>query len=286
MWDARPVIRGPRAAARDWLILLFYPKKFFLYLHIRKNFRRSRRGQNRTAFRILDVGCGTGASVIELKKIFGPAAEVHGVDVVRLQVDLAQSRLAEYGVSANVCWFDGERLPYPDQYFDAIHTSDVLGHVADVPAWLAELSRVARPGGALAMFSESRLGRHACIRRYLLRRGLNTDPHAAFHVSLYSKADLKLLLQQAGFGVKKMYTTVWAKFLVHPDELYPALAASRLFPVLRFANIILYKLKKAFHPVSTAAAELYTLAEMLTVGRILEAQGYVILAAKDKPPKS
>jgi hypothetical protein len=42
----------------------------------------------------------------------------------------------------------------------------------------------------------------------------------------------------------------------------------------------LYKIKKKTHPYSTALAELYGLVEMLTVGRWIEAQGYIILAKK------
>jgi len=87
-------------------------------------------------------------------------------------------------------------------------TFDVLGHVKNVDGWLAELSRVLKPGGALAMFSESKLGKHAYIRNYLMRRGINTDPHAEFHISLYSKEELQEKLRIAGFAVKRMFSFV------------------------------------------------------------------------------
>jgi hypothetical protein len=130
------------------------------------------------------------------------------------------------------------------------------------------------------MFSESALGRHAYIRNYLFRRGVNVDPHAAYHISLLSKKELRGVVERAGFRVHRMYSAIWAKFLWHPDELYPVLQQQRKFFILRFFNSILFKIKKKFHPYSTAAAELYSLIEMWTIGRFVESQGYVILGKK------
>ena len=137
-----------------------------------------------------------------------------------------------------------------------------------------------KPGGVLAKFAESALGRHAYIRRYFLKRGINVAPHAEFHISLYSKDKLKEMIEESGMEIKKMYSAFWLSFLVHPDEFYEKLQGQKKFFWLRLANKLLYKLKKKFHPYSTAAAELYGLVEMLTLGRWLEAQGYVILGRK------
>ena len=54
---------------------------------------------------------------------------------------------------AEVVWYDGEHLPFDSGSFDAIYTSDVLGHVQNVPAWLKELNRVLKPGGVLIVAS-------------------------------------------------------------------------------------------------------------------------------------
>ncbi len=271
VWDARPAVIQP--GFKTWLKLLFYPKKFILYRYLG-------RGLPERA-RILDVGAGTGASLIELKKLFPKIGKAVGLDVVQLEVDIANRRFEEYDVDANVRIYDGINIPFPDNYFDVIYTSDVLGHVANVPAWLRELNRVLKPGGKLAMFSESKLGKQAYLRNYLMNRGLNTDPHANFHISLYSKAGLRELLIGAGFKVTKMYSALWAKFLFHPDELYPALQkASPRFPILRFFNRGLFWLKNKTKPYSLAVAEFYSLLEMYTFGRFVESQGYVILGRK------
>ena len=276
MWDADPVFTGESVTTKDKLKLLFYPKKWFLYRHIEKHKKK----MNVQTYRILDVGCGMGATVIDLKKMFNRSVEVIGVDVVQMQVDLGNTKLKQHGVSAELQWYDGEHLPFNSESFDAIYTSDVLGHVQNVQPWLEELARVLKPGGVLAMFSESALGPHAYIRQYMLKRGLNTDPHAQYHISLYGKVELKTKLQDAGFDVKRMYSSFWLKFLAHPDELYPALQKQEKFGILKTLNHWLYSLKKKTHPYYAAVAELYGLIEMYILGRFVESQGYVILAKK------
>lgn len=278
MWDTDPVFTGESVTFKDKLKLLFYPKKWFLYRHIEKHKKRL----NVQTYRILDVGCGMGATVIDFKKMFNRSVEVIGIDVVRMQVDLGNTKLKKHGVSAQLEWYDGEHFPFNSESFDAIYTSDVLGHVQNVQPWLEELARVLKPGGVLAMFSESVLGPHAKIRQYMLRRGLNTDPHAEYHISLYHKVELKTKLQDAGFDVKRMYSSFWLKFLCHPDELYPALQKSERFGILKTLNRWLYNFKKKTHPYYAAVAELYGLIEMYTIGRFVESQGYVILAQKNK----
>ena len=272
IWDSEPVFKGEKITYKDWFKLLFYPKKWFLYrLVVRAH-----------PARILDVGCGTGASLIDFKKIFGRSVEVFGVEVVHLQVDLAKEKIKQHGVWAEVKWYDGQELPFPENYFDAIYTSDVLGHVKDVQTWLAELNRVLKPGGVLAMFAESKLGKHAFIRNYLFKRGLNVDPHAEYHISLFPKAVLREYVEAAGFEIKSMRTAFWASFLVHPDEFAHKLANNNKhkFVFLRLINQMLFWLKKKLHPYSTALGELYGLVEMYLVGRWVESQGYVILAKK------
>ncbi len=285
IWDTDPVFRGDQVTWQDKLKLLFYPKKFFLYRYIYKDAKKKLRKRDlNEPYRILDVGCGTGASVIDLKKLLGKRVDVVGVDVVGLQIDLAKTKIKKNAVYAEVELYDGEKLPFSNSSFDAIYSSDVLGHVKNVRNWLDELNRVLKPGGALAMFSESKLGKHAYIRNYLLRRGLNIDPHAEYHISLYSKYTLKEFLESSDFEINKMYTAFWASFWVHPDEFYESLKKTNWhkFFILKTLNKVLYWMKKKTHPYSTALCELYGLVEMLIVGKWVEAQGYIVLGRKKK----
>lgn len=281
IWDAPPVFLDETVTWKDRLKLLFYPKKFLLYRAIEKDIKKKNVGDLRDPYRILDVGSGTGASVIDMKKLFGRHVEVIGADVMVLQNDLARQNIKHHGIHADIVEYD-TALPFEDNSFDAVYTSDVLGHVPDVEFWLSELNRVLVPSGLLAMFAESKLGKHAWLRRYLLKQGLNTDPHAEFHISLYDKAELQEMIIRAGFDIKTMLSTVWAKFLVHPDELYPAFQKHKGFFLLRQINALFHWIKKKTHPVSTASAELYSLVELVTIGGWVESQGYVIIARKDE----
>jgi len=274
IWDTLPIFNNHKITLKDKVKLLFYPKKFLLYNYLKKNLK------NKTSFKILDIGCGTGAAMIEMKKLFGNRLKIYGVDVIALQVDIARERLVKYEINGRVELVDSEILPFADESFDAVYTSDVLGHVKNVQIWLKEINRILKPDGVLSMFAESKLGKHAYIRNYLLKHGLNTDPHAEFHISLFSKQELRNLLQSAGFKIEKMYSVFWAKFLVHPDELYPALQNQSKFFILRKLNKLFYKIKMFTRPFSLAVCEFYGLIEMLTIGRWVESQGYVILSRK------
>jgi len=280
MWDDRPIFQGAKISHKDRLKLFFYPKKFYLYHWVARYVRKQ--GSSLTQkLKIVDVGCGTGATVIDLKKMFHRGVEVIGVDVMSDQIDIAQKRMKEYGIWSEFYLYDGEHLPFSDSSVDVIYSSDVLGHVKDVSAWLQELYRVLKPNGEIIMFSESKLGKHAYIRNYLMKKHINTDPHAVFHISLYSKKELKKIFTKQGFIIKTMMSVFLAKFFVHPEELYPVMQKTKGVFFLKKINAILYFLKNITRPVSLAVAELYGFIEMTLFGRWFESQGYLIRAEKE-----
>jgi len=97
--------------------------------------------------RLLDFGCGTGVIARRLAEAVGPGGEVIGADISRVMLDFARScggpphlRYAQY---------DGDRLPFPDGFFDGGGLARTLLHVAQPHETLVELRRVMRPGGRL-----------------------------------------------------------------------------------------------------------------------------------------
>jgi SAM-dependent methyltransferase len=50
-----------------------------------------------------------------------------------------------------LCTYDGHRLPFADESFDAVCSNAVLEHVGDLPAFVSETARVLRPGGVVDM---------------------------------------------------------------------------------------------------------------------------------------
>jgi SAM-dependent methyltransferase len=99
----------------------------------------------RAGQRVLDVGCGPGALTAELVSRTGPDA-VSAAEPSASFVAAVRERLP--GVDVREA--PAERLPFPDDAFDAALAQLVVHFMADPVAGLAEMGRVTRPGGTVA----------------------------------------------------------------------------------------------------------------------------------------
>ena len=104
----------------------------------------------RPGMNVLDFGCGPGTVSIGLARAVAPG-EMHGVDMEESQIDLARTVAAALGrENARFHVGDITGLPFADGFFDVAHCHDVLMHVPDTDAALAEIKRVLKPGGIIA----------------------------------------------------------------------------------------------------------------------------------------
>jgi len=99
----------------------------------------------------LDVGCGVGDDAFDLASRVGPAGRVAGVDVSTAMIDEARRRASGRNLPVTFETADAQALPFADATFDAVRTERMLMHVPDPNRALAELVRVLRPGGRLAV---------------------------------------------------------------------------------------------------------------------------------------
>jgi ubiquinone/menaquinone biosynthesis C-methylase UbiE len=103
--------------------------------------------------RVLDAGCGGGSLLADLAAQIGPTGSIHALDLDPDNVAVAAARGASLACSFAAVVGDVTRLPWADHSFDAVWCANTLQYVADdaYPRALAELRRVVRPGGVLAL---------------------------------------------------------------------------------------------------------------------------------------
>ncbi len=100
----------------------------------------------------LEVGCGPGISLVEMAAVVGSGGRCVGLDASETMVAAARQRAGQAGIPATVEVGDAQALPYPDGTFDVCSAERMLMHVSDPERVLAEMVRVARPGGRIGVF--------------------------------------------------------------------------------------------------------------------------------------
>jgi ubiquinone/menaquinone biosynthesis C-methylase UbiE len=101
---------------------------------------------------VLDVGCGPGIDVLEMVDLVGPTGRLVGVDASSAMVAEARRRAEDVTVPVSFEVGDVQAIPFPDGTFDACRAERLLMHVPDAARAVAEMARVTRPGGRVAVF--------------------------------------------------------------------------------------------------------------------------------------
>lgn len=131
--------------------------------------------------RVLDLGCRYGA----LTRSYAGGNDVVGVDVDRE----ALAEAAKLGIETR--WADVEKpLDLPDGTFDVVVAGELLEHLRDPAAVVAEAERVLRPGGLL-VGSVPNAYRLKNRLAFLRGRPPEQDPT---HLHLFSPTDVRRLL--------------------------------------------------------------------------------------------
>jgi SAM-dependent methyltransferase len=148
--------------------------------------------------RVLDLGCGggrhafeawhRGATVVALDRSDGELKDVLAV----VGGMLAAGELPD-GAPGGAVNADALALAAPDAAFDAVIASEVLEHVWDDAGAIAELVRVLRPGGGIAVTVPTRWPERVC---WALDHRYHDTPGG--HVRIYRQRDLEAKLEAAG----------------------------------------------------------------------------------------
>ena len=149
---------------------------------------------------VLDMGAGAGrhafevfrrgANIVALDYGFDELVEVNSLFAAMRDVGEAPA-----GAHAAALNGDGTRLPFQDDTFDHIICSEVMEHIPDDSAAAAELARVLKPGGTLAVTVPTWLPEQICWK-------LSDEYHAPFvpggHVRIFTVASLRSRFRDAG----------------------------------------------------------------------------------------
>ena len=119
--------------------------------------------------RVLDVGCGSG-EMCALAVARG--AEAAGVDAAEGMIEIARRRVPDADLRVGPM----EQLPWEDDSFDAATAVNALQFAADFVDALAEVARVVRPGGAVAVCN---WGPMEDRELFVVMRALRDGPSAA-----------------------------------------------------------------------------------------------------------
>jgi 2-polyprenyl-3-methyl-5-hydroxy-6-metoxy-1,4-benzoquinol methylase len=96
----------------------------------------------------LDLGCDDGkwtTTIIHSKNV-----QWHGIEVVEDRAKLAQRK----GIKVNVSSLSN-KLPYKADYFQLVHSNQVIEHLFDLDIFISEIHRVLKPGGILVISTEN-----------------------------------------------------------------------------------------------------------------------------------
>ena len=148
--------------------------------------------------KVIDVGCGAGRHSFEAYRrgadviAFDQNAE-ELADVDTMLQAMGQAGEAPKSAKAQVVVGDALALPYPDGTFDAVIASEILEHIPDDDAAIAELTRVLRPGGTLAVTVPRWLPERICWL-------LSDEYHAneGGHIRIYRADELRSKLVAGG----------------------------------------------------------------------------------------
>lgn len=189
--------------------------------------------------RVLDVGAGFGRHVFECAR--------RGADVVALDYaedEVVQTRLTLGGMVdageidlerfKGVLRGDATKLPFADDSFDVVITSEVLEHIQDDVSAIAEMVRVLKPGGHFAATVPAWFPEKI---NWMLSDEYHAPKSEGGHVRIYSSTELSAKLRTAGLDLTRTHRAHalhspywWLKCAVGPrNDDHPAVTKYREF---------------------------------------------------------
>jgi ubiquinone/menaquinone biosynthesis C-methylase UbiE len=147
---------------------------------------------------VLEVGCGTGHSLLALSQQVGPAGRVYGLDLSDGMLGQARSRLnrSRMGQWTTLQYGDAAHLPFPAESFDALFMSFTLElfDTPELPMVLEECRRVLKQDGRISVVALAK------------KKKLAVSLYEWFHMRLPDYVDcrpiyVREIIVEAGFRI-------------------------------------------------------------------------------------
>lgn len=141
---------------------------------------------------LLDIGCGTGATMDHLRKY----GEVQGIDLALIPLGFSRRR----GHQRTMC-ASATELPFADESFDLVTALDVIEHLDDDVKGLSEIRRVLKIGAPAVIY----------VPAFQALWGPNDDQSG--HKRRYRLPQLQAAAEKAGLNVERISYSNFAMFL-------------------------------------------------------------------------
>ncbi len=160
--------------------------------------------------RALDIGCGTGVLTRELVERLGPSS-VSAVDPSSPFVAAVRDRYPEVDVQLS----GAERLPFPNDSFDAALAQLVVLFMSDPAAGVAEMARVTRPDGVVAACVWDHAGGQGPLSKFW-RAARDLDPAVEDESTFAGTGEGQLAELLRAIGLRRVDEVPLTVTLEHP----------------------------------------------------------------------
>ncbi len=153
--------------------------------------------------RLLDLGCGDGRVGERLSRL---GYRVTGMDVS----EQALAEAAERGITPLKGDVSSE-IPVQAGNFDVVFAGEIIEHLFDTRAFLAEVRRVLKPGGKLVLTTPNLAHLPDRFRLLLGRAPMQVQPlhpYLKLHIRPFAPGTLKRALAEAGLDVQELSSTL------------------------------------------------------------------------------
>lgn len=147
--------------------------------------------------RLLEIGCGTGALLVEAaRRGYRPV----GVDIAFRWLMVGKKRLAEAGLDLPLICACAEALPFPEKRFDCVAIDSAIEVVADQSRAIGEAYRVLEPDGRLFVSTPNRFS-------------LGPDPHLGVPAGGFWPKSLLAKVARRQGAIPPKRNLLWARSL-------------------------------------------------------------------------